>query len=363
MSFSPRISVIIPVKDSARWLPRCLDSILGQECDDLELICVLGKSENDDDESAAILQRYAQHTPFLHVIKQKGSGLSDARNEGLSLARGEFISFVDSDDEIVSDMYVRLIESMSDNIDIICFSAVETRNGRETDSHYYDNKWKGLQLLSPEQRLDISRTVWNKLFRRSIIEEYSLRFPDGCLFEDNVFTINYLIFCKKILFLDEKLYIYHRNNSSLTGNIESGREGVAVHYIYILDYIYSVWCSYKLFPDQYKLFEILCLEFMRSALKIARPYERASLLWELTVRLRRWNLPLKEPWLQAIRDGEYQIYIGKKLNRTNILNLKHKKGLQKLFYLGNSGGDKSLQIFSREILRWKRSSNGKEKVR
>lgn len=363
MNFSPRISVIVPVYDTALWLPRCLDRILGQSFSDVEVICVFRDSDREGDESGSILQRYARQDSRILVVEQKGTGLSNARNEGLELARGEYISFVDSDDEIAPDAYARLMESWSDDIDIICFSAVETRNGRETGSRYYDNKWKGIQQLSPEQRLDVSRTVWNKLFRRNIIEEYDLRFPEGCLFEDNAFTVNYLMICNKILFLNDRLYTYHRNSSSLTGGIESGREGVAVHYIYLLDHIYPFWCEQKLFPAQSRLFETLCLEFLRSALKIARPYERAGLLWELVVRLQKWGLSLNDPWLQAIRDGEYQIFIGKDSNRTNILNLKHRHGLQKLLYLGNSGEDKSLQVLSWEILRWKRSSGGKEKQR
>lgn len=363
MNHSPRISVIVPVRDTALWLPRCMDSILGQSFGDLELICVLGESGKEEDESGAILREYAQQDPRICIVEQKGSGLSGARNEGLDLARGEFISFVDSDDEILPGMYARLMESQSDDIDAICFSAVETRNGKETGSRYYDNKWEGVHQLPPDQRLEVSRTVWNKLFRRNIIEDHALRFPENCLFEDNVFTVNYLMLCDRILFLDDRLYIYHRNSSSLTGGIESGREGVAVHYIYLLDHIYPFWRVQNLFPAHYTLFEALCLEFLRSALKIAHPYERAGLLWELTTRLRKWDLPLADPWLQGIRDGEYQIFLGKSLNRTNILNLKRKHGLQKLLYLGNSGGDKSLQIFSREILRWKRSSSGKEKKR
>lgn len=363
MNHSPRISVIVPVYDTALWLPRCLDSILGQSFGALEVLCVFRDSGKEGDESGSILREYAQRDPRVRVVEQKGVGLSGARNEGLELARGKFVSFVDSDDEILPGMYAHLMESQSDDIDAICFSAVETRNGRETGSRYYDNKWEGVRQLPPEQRLDVSRTVWNKLFRRNIIEDHALRFPEGCLFEDNAFTINYLMICNKILFLDDRLYIYHRNSSSLTGGIESGREGVAVHYIYLLDHLYPFWSEQKLLPTQSRLFETLCLEFLRSALKIARPYERAGLLWEITVRLRKWDLPLENPWLQSIRDGDYQIFLGNSLNRTNLLNLKRKHGLQKLLYIGNSGEDKSLQIFSREILRWKRSSCGKEKKR
>lgn len=362
MNHPPRISVIVPVRNSARWLPRCLDSVLGQSFGDVEILCIIGGAGGED-ESDAILREYAQRDARMRIVEQKSSGLSGARNEGLDLARGEFVSFVDSDDEIRPNMYARLMESQSDDIDIICFSATETRNGRETGSRYYDNAWRGIQSPSPHQRLDVSRTVWNKLFRRTIIEDHALRFPEGCLFEDNAFTVNYLLLCGNILFLDDRLYIYHRNNSSLTGAIESGREGAAFHYLFILDHMYPFWRAHKLFPAHYRLFETLCLEFLRSALKTALPYERAGLLWELSTRLRTWDLPLTDPWLQEIRDGDYHIYLGKGSRRVNILNLKRRHGLEKLFYIGNSGPDKSLQIFSREVLRWKRSSGEKEKGR
>ena len=115
-SQTPRISVIIPVYNAETWLPRCLDSVINQSFRDIEILCV---NDGSTDHSAQILREYAAKDSRISVLEQEKSGAGAARNRGILAARGEFISFVDSDDKLLPDAYARLMRVMTDGVDVV----------------------------------------------------------------------------------------------------------------------------------------------------------------------------------------------------------------------------------------------------
>lgn len=166
-----RISVIVPVYNVAAALPRCLDSIFAQTYPDIELIAV---DDGSPDNSGEILDQYAQMHPNIRVIHKENGGVTSARLRGIQEATGEWIGFVDGDDEIEPDMYERLLVNAVEHGTQIshCGYQMWFADGRV---HYFYNtglvvqhdKITGLrELLSGEM---IEPGLWNKLFHRKLL--------------------------------------------------------------------------------------------------------------------------------------------------------------------------------------------------
>ena len=347
----PRISVIIPVYNVETWLPRCLDSVINQSFQDIEILCV---NDGSTDRSAEILCEYAAKDRRIIVLEQENSGAGAARNRGVSEARGEFISFVDGDDWLHPDAYARLMRVVTEGMDAVCFGTTELRDDREVDSGYFRLPFEGPKRMTDDELFHLSRTVWNKLFRRDIVSADNILFPERCSFDDNAFTLNYFIRHRNVFFLPDKLYVYYRREGSLTANAEH-HAGGAFEYFKALDAVHTYWGERDIIPQHFPLFERLCVKFFRDSLNICLPFERAGIVWEMSRRLQAWNLHFEDSILQDMRDGVYHIYLGKMYCRRNILNLKPLKGLQKILFIGNSGRDRVLRLFGQEIIRWKKN--------
>ena len=350
-SQTPRISVIIPVYNAETWLPRCLDSVINQSFRDIEILCV---NDGSTDHSAQILREYAAKDSRIIVLEQENSGAGAARNRGILAARGEFISFVDSDDKLLPDAYARLMRVMTDGVDAVCFGTIELRDDREVNSGYFRIPFEGSKTMTDDELLHLSRTVWNKLFRLDIVLADKVLFPERCSFDDNAFTLNYFIRHRNLFFLPDKFYVYYRRKGSLTANAEH-HAGGAFEYFKALDAVHAYWGDRHIISQHFPLFERLCVKFFRDSLNISLPFERSGIVWEMSRRLQAWKLPLEDNVLQDMRDGACHIYLGKMYHRRNILNLKPLKGLQKILFIGNSGRDGVLRLFGQEILRWKKN--------
>lgn len=116
MEAQPLITVIVPVYNVEKYLRRCLDSIIGQTYQNLEILCI---DDGSIDNSGEICEQYAARDARIKVIHQENQGLSTARNRGLDAAEGEYIAFVDSDDYILEDMYKKMLAKLLDyNVDL-----------------------------------------------------------------------------------------------------------------------------------------------------------------------------------------------------------------------------------------------------
>ena len=216
---SPRISVIVPVYRVEPYLARCLDSILGQSHESLEVIAV---DDGSPDRSGEILDAYAARDGRLRVIHQENGGLSAARNAGLDLATGEYIGFVDSDDYILPQMYetlLRLIEAYGADI-AECAAALDTDTGREDQSGVavYEG---GAAILEATALDRIATPVWCKLYRAGLWQ--TLRFPEGLLYED-VLTLPAILDAEpRLVRTEQKLYFYNRESTSILRSRKSLR--------------------------------------------------------------------------------------------------------------------------------------------
>ncbi|MEU0744516.1 bifunctional glycosyltransferase family 2 protein/CDP-glycerol:glycerophosphate glycerophosphotransferase [Streptomyces sp. NPDC006134] len=217
----PKLSLVVPVYKVQGYLPECLDSVLGQDYTDFEVIAV---DDCSPDGSGAILDEYARRDARIHVIHlTENVGLGRARNAGLEKAQGEYVLFLDSDDTL-SDGALRAIserlEATSDP-EILVFDYART---------YWDGKVRPNQradllrqdgpdvftLAERPQLLDLLQIVWNKAYRRDFIDRTGLTFPPG-YYEDAPWTFCSLISAERIALLDRVCVLYRQRREG--GNI------------------------------------------------------------------------------------------------------------------------------------------------
>lgn len=350
---TPALSVIIPVHNSEKYLKRCLNSVLHQTFHDMEIIAV---DNGSTDTSLEILRSFADADGRIKIISQENRGPSGARNAGLEVATGRWISFIDSDDELHLEMYETLFSHYGEE-DALYFSAEEYIVKGDTlipdHSGYFDVPFSGSVTIKEEDVAHFSKAVWDKLFLRKNIEALQLRFPEGITFEDNFFVINYFLMYHKVLFIKKKLYKYYKRQDSVTGLARSKTIGMAFNYIHILDAMYHFWKKWKLLPEKQNLFEYFIVYFFREAIQISLDWEQPGLVYALAQSLHRWAFEPKDAMLGDIKKGNLSIYTGG-FPRKNILMTKTLHGLEKIFFMGNCKDKKIVCLFTIRIASWRR---------
>lgn len=218
-----KVSVIIPVYNVENYLEECLDSIINQTLKDIEIICI---NDGSTDGSLEILNDYAGSDSRLKLINQENEGQGAARNHGIKLSQGEYIYFMDSDDILELFALEELYNmSKSMDLDILIFKLINFNDGshEKYTSKYYEmpflNKYAGKIFnynTLGEKAMNIAVSPPGKLFKRSLI--FSMKFPEGVIFEDNYFFAEAMLKAKKVSFLDKYLYNRRIRNNSITNN-------------------------------------------------------------------------------------------------------------------------------------------------
>lgn len=209
---NPKISVIIPVYNVEDYLEECLDSIINQTFKDLEIICI---NDGSQDNSLNILEEYAEKDNRIKIITTKNQGLSAARNRGLENITGDYVYFIDSDDYLELTAFEELYALAEEkSLDLIHF---KFSNFNEETGEKSSNLNKQMQTFEKtigdkvfdykeikEFIIPFDVTVFSKFFKRSLIKD--MRFEEGCIFEDNLFYINYIFKAKRIYFYNKSLH-------------------------------------------------------------------------------------------------------------------------------------------------------------
>lgn len=263
MNCRPIITVIIPLFNSSQHLERCLDSILNQSVKDIEIIAV---DDLSTDNTVDILEDYTKRFKNISLIKLTDKLLAGgARNAGLEAAKGEYISFIDSDDWIDSNFFYYLLDIITVNdLEIaICGVKREYDNAKNSLVRYkystqniIDGKY-ALMLLSRmlDQDISISSIVCNKLFQSNFIKHAGLKFLENCLNEDDVFTFNAFLVANKVGITDKTFYhLYQRRNSLSRGFSRKHVDDLFVAFKEIRDMLTSMdkfetlkYCYYAFF--------------------------------------------------------------------------------------------------------------------
>ena len=208
------VSIVIPIYNVEKYLKKCLDTVLSQTYNNIEIILV---DDGSPDSCGIICDEYANKDKRIKVIHKENGGLSDARNAGIDIAKGRYITFIDSDDYVSSD-YVEYL-----------FNTLKKYNSKiSTCGHYicFDNKMiektsLKTKKVSKEEAMtdflydyDIDICSWGKLYDISLFE--SIRFPKGKIFEDSATTYKLFDLCDYIAVGKECKYYYIMRNDSIT---------------------------------------------------------------------------------------------------------------------------------------------------
>lgn len=227
---APVVSIIVPVFNVERYLGRCMETLLGQTMENIEIILI---DDGAPDHCPAICDRYDQQDERIRVIHKKNQGLGLARNSGLDIARGEYIAFVDSDDYVDRDMCAKLYEVAKRYDADLVYGGNYYQEGdvvRASRSISKETVWRGqeeirgllLDLIATEPgktrdtMMEVS--VWKAIFRRTILEEYHIRFVSERQFisEDVIFDIDYLPKCQCVVAIPSPVYYYCNHSGSLS---------------------------------------------------------------------------------------------------------------------------------------------------
>ena len=218
---STLLSIIIPVYNVEKYIERCIHSITSQSFADWELILV---NDGSTDNSGFICQKKADLDGRIKVIHNKNHGVSHARNAGLKIASGQYIYFADSDDELASGSFSHFIE-IEERYKVSLYKFGYSRRSTESEikiSAKMEGEFNRSRALYILEKNGYSGFLWNSIFKKSIIDKYSLKFDETISWcEDHLFFLEYLTCCKSVYISSLIYYIYYVgiNEKSLSKKI------------------------------------------------------------------------------------------------------------------------------------------------
>jgi len=215
------VSVIVPVYNAAKYLDKCLHSIVTQSYPYLEIVCV---NDGSTDESADIIEKYRKKDDRIVVVNQENKGLSAARNAGTDKASGNYITYVDADDFIEVNMIEVMLKNMLTHDSDIVIESVwmyddKTKNRVANEDTYFSMSWLSPafngRAFSYAELIDrlfmLPVMAWAKLYKADFLKNSGVRFPEGLIYEDNPFFFELLFKTNKISVDRRQLYNYRVN--------------------------------------------------------------------------------------------------------------------------------------------------------
>ena len=234
-----KVSIIVPVYNMENYLKKCMDSLVNQTLKDIEIIVV---NDGSTDNSLNILKEYEKEYPkLIKIIDQENGGISVARNNGIEIATGKYIGFVDSDDFVKIDMFEKLykkIEETKSDI-VVCdyeeyymnsenYKYIEVIKNIKCDNLYND----------PSIINNIDYAPWNKLYKRELFK--NIRFPKKVKYEDLSTILKTFLLANKISTIKESLYLYRINDNGETKTVNKKVKDILIILNDIVEYSKSI---------------------------------------------------------------------------------------------------------------------------
>lgn len=305
----PKISVIVPVYNNEKFLRKCLDSIRFQTYKNLEIICI---NDGSSDGSGEILEEYKKLDDRFVIVHQKNSGVGNVRNNGIKLATGDYISFIDSDDWLLLDLYETFYKkTLEKNIDIYIFNIqgyIQDANDIARPRIFFTGEeW----IIKPDGTTDIFNcknplssnfSACNRICKTSLIKDNKIMFPENIKYEDQIFSIKLFLHAKTIL-LNNNVFYKYRNYASMSLSQEVSPRifdifkitdliekeikhcGVYEHFKYALfQYKYTTFFNYyKMCPQEFRE------KFFKEAKKRLIQAEKENLDKRIYKHLKHYN--------------------------------------------------------------------------
>ncbi len=214
---TPKVSIIIPIYNVGKYLNRCLDSIVNQTLTEIEIICV---NDGSTDNSLEIIKEYAFKDNRIKIINKTNTGYGDSVNKGISLATGEFIGIVESDDYANTDMYKTLYSlAIKYNVEVVKSSFNLFWSKPKPKYMYYsilpDNFYN--IVLNPRDNLevfDVAPSVWSAIYKRDFLQKNKINFlaTPGASYQDVSFSFKVWMFAQEVFFTEKAFINYFRDN-------------------------------------------------------------------------------------------------------------------------------------------------------
>lgn len=278
------VSIIVPVYNLANEIDKCLTNLFQQTYSKIQIILV---DDGSSDDSLKIMQSYKQEN--LLILHQHNQGAAAARNFGLKHAIGEYVAFIDGDDWIdnnfVELMVNKLEETASDLV--VCDYVIEPYDQSESEVISLQLDTSKLYCLANEPYIlnHIGNAPWNKLYRRDLIVQENIIFPEGYRHHDLAFTQHYLIVAKKIAYLNQPLNHYLKDRPN---NISTAYDHKIRHIIVMLDYVLSKYHQYDLLDKCYLDVEFLAIANLIVSLRKLKNIEQKKFANEYINEVYTW---------------------------------------------------------------------------
>ena len=325
---NPLVSVIVPVYNVEDYLDDCITSLVNQTFEDIEIICV---NDGSTDSSLDMLNEYASKDDRIRVFSKENGGPGSTRNYGLDRACGEYVLFVDSDDWLDLNAIKTLYEkAKADDLDLLIFLAenFDDNQNKFYEEDYYNNIYIPNTLDNKvfnhkdlgKHLFSVAVPPYNKLYRRSVLEKYNIRFPENVLFEDNPFHYEVLLGSRRMSIIRKHFVLRRRRENSITSDVDEKFWDV----IPVSNMVLDVFKKYNLFD-----------EYLTHVLNFKLRY---TMMWYGLIEEQ-----YKEKYWKLLHDDFFEIYNDEAKHNIYLDNLsnKHKK-----FYLNvlESNNSKELDI-------------------
>ena len=216
--FNPLISVIVPVYNVQEYLVQCVESLVHQTYNNIEILLV---DDGSTDDSGLICDKYADEYENIYVYHKTNGGLSSARNYGIDKANGEYLSFIDSDDFVDTDLYRILINAIIDNsADVVIFGFYNYYSKEKmVKMNLKENSITTYYGLDANLRLYTDFSSCNKLYRKGVFD--NIRFPEGKLYEDARTTYRIAEIINSLIVIPEYIYYYRQRETGIMGTFST----------------------------------------------------------------------------------------------------------------------------------------------
>lgn len=294
-----KISVIVPVYNVEAYIRKCLDSLVNQTLNDIEIIVV---DDGSTDKSASIIKEYEQKHHNIKYYKKENGGLSDARNYGLQYATAKYVAFLDSDDYVDVNLYKKMYEKAKKNdSDLV-----------ETNFYWvYDKRKKediGEKYSTKKHMLETARVVaWNKLYKKEIIDKSKALFPKGLQYEDVEFFYKLVPYIENVSFVKQPLIYYVQRKQSIINTQNEKTKDIFT----VLDNVIKYYKENNFYEEYEEV-----LEFTYSRILLCSSFKRIAKIKNANVRKELLN----ETWMSL--NKRFPMWKQNKILNTNLNNKK-----------------------------------------
>ena len=296
-----KVSIIIPVYNSERYLGECLDSVLNQTLKDIQIICV---NDASTDHSEAILEEYARKDSRIVLLNNKqNGGLSYTRNHGMKVAEGEYIYFLDSDDSIVPEAMEELYAKAKKlDTDVLFFDSEMTIEGdaSKQDHRLFCSKknygeervYNGIELADKMQKCNDYRVpVWLQFWKHAFLKDADMQFYNRLIYEDELFTYQSMMMAERVACIPKTYHKYRRHTDTIT--LGKVRADNIKSMLIIIEEITAYWNAHQT-PDVNRISrKIIC-----------------GLEWQINEFLKKMSETVEQLQQEWGEDSIYSHYLG-----------------------------------------------------